>query len=543
MQDDRTTGWKAGDHLDEGTVHAWLDGELSAPVSAAVVRHVDECQECAALVAEARGLMAASSRILSALDDDRSNVTRDAGRSVSAAFADVLERHRRESGERDGDASGEPLAASSRREPVSSGGSAGGSDMRSGGEAASGREAAAATDGVVPMSSRRRRSVLHDPRWRVAAAVLVLAGASALILSEGDVTSFMNEPTMHESATSDASAFDTMGMSDQARGMASSRLRPESVATDIGGAEPEREVALPPAAPAETRAEQSARNLASTGARSVEPAPAVTAPTPAAEAAPPPPSPAPLVAGAQAARSAAARSGDPMTAQAFRPEIAALQGKVAGAVMETRVLRGRVRSTEPEQAVRGATVHVPGAAAAVVTDAEGRFAIPVTADDSVLIVRGIGYRPASVDVARLDRGDSVTVILEQDVLSQNQVVVAGATEDSGVLNALLEAWLAEGAAPNDPRVVGAAGCWALVGGRVPGATEGVVLRLHGATNDSARTWVPMGADSLLVRLAGSSELRLERSGDRLSGQTRRSRVVGTAGVAIEFARVACPEDG
>src|SRR5690606_2526180 len=88
-----------------------------------------------------------------------------------------------------------------------------------------------------------------------------------------------------------------------------------------------------------------------------------------------------------------------------------------------------------------------------------------------------------------------------------------------------------------------AGCWALVGGRVPGATEGVVLRLHGATNDAARTWVPMGADSLLVRLAGSSELRLERSGDRLSGQTRRARVVGAAGVAIEFGRVACPEDG
>ncbi len=542
MQDDRTTGWKAGDHLDEGTVHAWLDGELRASVSAEIVQHVDECGECAALVAEARGLMAASSRILSALDDERSNVTRDADRSVAAAFADVLERHRRESGDWEGDASGEPAAASSRHEPVPSGGSTVGSGLGRGDEPAAGRKAAAASDGVVPLSSRRRRSVLHDPRWRVAAAVLVLAGASALILSEGDVTSVMNSPTAFEAATSDASAGDTMGMAGQARGVGSSRLRPESVATDIGGAEPEREVALPPAAPAEPRDEQSARALASTGARSVEPAPAPDAPA-ATEVAPPPPSPAPPAAGAQAARSAAARRGDTMTAQAYQPEIAALQGKVAGAVMETRVLRGRVRSTEPEQPVSGATVHVPGAAAAVVTDADGRFAIPVTADDSVLVVRGIGYRPASVDVTSVGRGDSVTVILEQDVVSRNEVVVAGVTEDSGVLNVLLEAWLAEGAAPNDPRVVGAAGCWALVGGRVPGATEGVVLRLHGATNDAARTWVPLGADSLLVRLAGSSELRLERSGDRLSGQTWRPRVVGTAGVAIEFARVACPEDG
>lgn len=542
MQDDRTTGWKAGDHLDKGTVHAWLDGELPASVSAEIVQHVDECGECAALVAEARGLMAASSRILSALDDERSNVTRDADRSVAAAFADVLERHRRESGDWEGDASGEPGVASSRHEPVSSGDAAVGSGLGRGDEPATGRKAAAASDGVVPMSSRRRRSVLHDPRWRVAAAVLVLAGASALILSEGDVTSVMDAPTTFEAATSDASAGDTMGMAGQARGVGSSRLRPESVATDIGGSEPEREVALPPEAPAEPRNEQSARALATTGARSVEPSPAAEAP--GTEAPPPPsPAPAPPAAGAQAARSAAPRRGDTMTAQAYQPEIAALQGKVAGAVMETRVLRGRVRSTEPEQPVSGATVHVPGAAAAVVTDAEGRFAIPVTADDSVLVVRGIGYRAASVDVTGVGRGDSVTVILEQDVVSRNEVVVAGVTEDSGVLNALLEAWLAEGAAPNDPRVVGAAGCWALVGGRVPGATEGVVLRLHGATNDAARTWVPMGADSLLVRLAGSSELRLERSGDRLSGQTRRSRVVGTAGVAIEFARVACPEDG
>jgi hypothetical protein len=56
-------------HLDEGTIHAWLDGALAGDEAAAVARHVDECRECAAMVAEARGMIAATGRIVSALDD------------------------------------------------------------------------------------------------------------------------------------------------------------------------------------------------------------------------------------------------------------------------------------------------------------------------------------------------------------------------------------------------------------------------------------------------------------------------------------------
>lgn len=55
-------------HPDEGTIHAWLDGALSDEESKAIESHVAECGECAAAVAEARGLIAASSRIVSALD-------------------------------------------------------------------------------------------------------------------------------------------------------------------------------------------------------------------------------------------------------------------------------------------------------------------------------------------------------------------------------------------------------------------------------------------------------------------------------------------
>ena len=56
-------------HLDEGTMHGWLDGALSPDEAARVEAHVGSCTACADAVAEARGLIAASSRILTALDD------------------------------------------------------------------------------------------------------------------------------------------------------------------------------------------------------------------------------------------------------------------------------------------------------------------------------------------------------------------------------------------------------------------------------------------------------------------------------------------
>ena len=61
-------------HLDEGTIHAWLDGALDTAQSAELDAHVKACAECSAKVAEARGLIAASSRILTALDDTPANV-------------------------------------------------------------------------------------------------------------------------------------------------------------------------------------------------------------------------------------------------------------------------------------------------------------------------------------------------------------------------------------------------------------------------------------------------------------------------------------
>lgn len=56
-------------HPDEGTIHSWLDGALSADETVRLEAHVKECPQCAAAVAEVRGFIAGASRILTALDN------------------------------------------------------------------------------------------------------------------------------------------------------------------------------------------------------------------------------------------------------------------------------------------------------------------------------------------------------------------------------------------------------------------------------------------------------------------------------------------
>ena len=72
-------------HPEEGTIHAWLDGALDAEEAARVEQHVAECATCAGAVAEARGLIAGASRILSALDDVPAGVTPSASGPLGGA--------------------------------------------------------------------------------------------------------------------------------------------------------------------------------------------------------------------------------------------------------------------------------------------------------------------------------------------------------------------------------------------------------------------------------------------------------------------------
>jgi hypothetical protein len=72
-------------HLDEATIHAWLDGELPLEERAEVEAHVASCDECKAAVAEARGFIAASTRILTALDSVPGGVIPTASKQPSIA--------------------------------------------------------------------------------------------------------------------------------------------------------------------------------------------------------------------------------------------------------------------------------------------------------------------------------------------------------------------------------------------------------------------------------------------------------------------------
>lgn len=69
---------------DEGLIHAWLDGELDAAEAARVERLVATDTEWAAAAAEARGLIAASSRIVRALDVVPGDVIPRGGRAAPA---------------------------------------------------------------------------------------------------------------------------------------------------------------------------------------------------------------------------------------------------------------------------------------------------------------------------------------------------------------------------------------------------------------------------------------------------------------------------
>jgi hypothetical protein len=60
----------AESHLDEGTIHAWLDDALDAESAARVAAHASTCAACAELVAEARGIIAGASRIVRTLDEE-----------------------------------------------------------------------------------------------------------------------------------------------------------------------------------------------------------------------------------------------------------------------------------------------------------------------------------------------------------------------------------------------------------------------------------------------------------------------------------------
>lgn len=91
--DELVPAWTTAGHLDEGTIHAWLDGAFDDAQAAVVEAHVDGCSRCRESVAEARGFIAGASRMVRALDAvpsgvvPQADVERAASRIVAAASA------------------------------------------------------------------------------------------------------------------------------------------------------------------------------------------------------------------------------------------------------------------------------------------------------------------------------------------------------------------------------------------------------------------------------------------------------------------------
>jgi hypothetical protein len=153
--------WTADGHVDDGTIHAWLDGAFDEVNAHAVSVHVTACATCSAAVAEARGLLAGSSRILRALDDVPAGVVpADDVRRTAARM--ML---------------GEEVAAS---RSIAA--------WPHAPELQTARRAAAAPASVAsaaaPETARSR--VRIAPWLRVAAAVIVMAGGSTWVWQRGD---------------------------------------------------------------------------------------------------------------------------------------------------------------------------------------------------------------------------------------------------------------------------------------------------------------------------------------------------------------------
>src|SRR5262245_41003526 len=72
-------------HLDEGTIHAWLDGGRAPGRAGRRAGNGGGCEECRALVVEARGLLAGASRIVSALDAGPAGVIPQAQRGPTSS--------------------------------------------------------------------------------------------------------------------------------------------------------------------------------------------------------------------------------------------------------------------------------------------------------------------------------------------------------------------------------------------------------------------------------------------------------------------------
>lgn len=389
-------------HPDEGTIHAWLDGELSSVEADALRRHLTDCADCRVAVAEARGLVAASTRIVRSLDDGPGGMHSNPS---SGTPTDV--RHAR-AGDRGGQ--------------LSSMSGVGQTGVRSMNDARVGQ--------VDPAAKTRA-----GRRWRlsaIAAVGLMAVGTTLVLQRSGPLAPITAEsssgraaevpPTLATAADSQlplanrATASETEAAEGSPLSTSGERSQAGRVPTAAGAPADEKSaphdelrteappLAVPPRPP-----QPSAAAVATGGRAELDSAEARVA---SAFIAPAPPAPARL---APQTRAQAGVAAVPSPARAQAASMA------VGPVLVGRVI------SEDGHPVGQALVTVPGTSSAAVTDVAGRFRLDgMPVGEHTATVRRTGFEPARLVLHVAETGDSVvTVALVPAVSSLGEMVATG----------------------------------------------------------------------------------------------------------------------
>jgi hypothetical protein len=394
-------------HLDEGTIHAWLDGQLPRDEAQRVEAHVAECRQCADAVAEARGLIAASSRILTALDSVPREVV--------------------------------PKQVSFRAEMVAA------------------RAADVVADAFVPLEEAVRPQPLR--RWfkgpaslAAAAAIVVAIGTAIVVENGGDDVAVTPERVSTAVARSGPSvdsasipAAPQTGVPSAAPAAVAPAAAAESKSLgDARGATADRQVAVAPPSVSDLRNTASSERLRlrrAPGDSGIESVTALKETEARALYAPPANSPrveirlrAALPGTDSVSRSVDELAKDKTDAvRADRPQQVAADA--ASRTAATGVVKGRVTDGN-NTGLANAMVMIAGTNTGVATNEAGEFTIAgVQAGTRRLTVRRIGYEQASREIAvAAGRTLETDVVLNPSRTELSNVVVtgaAGATTQAG----------------------------------------------------------------------------------------------------------------
>ncbi len=398
--------WTADGHLDEGTVHAWLDGAFDAASASQVEAHVDGCAQCRAMVAEARGLIAGASRITRALDAvpnevvPADDVARAASRIVAQmeipAAAMTLGRI------------AEPAQAyASARSP-----------------------SATLTNDDSPAFTTSTRAWYQSRLWRAAAAIVIVVGGSTYVLRDRgtpSVASFTRDTAVTESVTREAAktvaAAASAPNADRATGARQREASPPPAETRRNA----RVAAKRESANDANAKDANAKRGISESTSAPASAPMPVAVTTAASAAPLAVPPARVVDSLASRKSALDSTARGVLADS-RAGASATPAPPSSPTSATVRVTGVVRDQRGKP-IEGVAVALAGTTNQVMTNARGEFALGMSGDSGTIMMRRLGYQAERVPV-RAARLDSTVVQLAMKESVQSLAAVTVASESA-----------------------------------------------------------------------------------------------------------------